>query len=355
MNPDSGVWSLAALAVPAGARVRVVRSAAAAPIDAELAARGCAVDTAAVAARSAVNEGATFDAVVLADGFEQLDDPIAALADAVALAGTGGHLIVVARNAAHAKSRVGEFLGDADPGGSALPPRRYDLTALERVVAKAGLVILDRIRALDTPESDATDAELLARADGPEARTSHFVLVTARAGEAVGAAAPTLTEVLQRSIEEGNANAEASLRLFHELEADRDGLVVRLGEIEAELERATATVDEQRIELEARADALAERVELVDRLHTERRHLELDLAVKDDYIAILRAEVLHRRGEYEQLKYDFDDLLRSRHYRAAVFLHRILKAIPFVHRLVTGTTKRVAPIVRGSSTTPPPE
>ncbi len=304
--------SLTALSIPVGSRVLALHAVSAGPLDAGLVARNCTVETISDAAGLASFDGAAFDAVVIADGFEQLDDPVAVLRDAAALLSDGGRVITVADNAANATARVRSFLGQDDTATP--PPRRYDLAALEQVIAKAGLVVIDRVRVFDdgapaaTASADASD--LTSLASGPEARIRSFVLVTAPAEQVAGSDTPTLTEVLQAENE-----------------------------------------DLQR-ELDARADALVERIELVERLHTESRHLQLDLAVKDDYIAILRSEILDRRAAYDALRYEHDDLLRSRHYRAAMKLHKLLTRVPLVHRLVTGLTKLAAPIARRGRDTP---
>lgn len=324
--PDA--WSLLALAATPGARTLAIRSADAAQVDAKLNTRGC-VNSHAVSVGAAVDafgSGDAFDLVCLADGFEQLADPTATLKEAATLLGASGRIVVVAQNASSIRSRVRAFLGEpsADPG--ALPPRHYDLAAIERVIASAGLVVHERLRVFDDddPKNSVTvPPELAALADGPDAHTEAYVLVVApSAGGSPGG--ESLAEVLQQQVESASRRLARAAADHAALEAARREVFEQLAAAEAKLAEATQQIEDQNVELAARADALVERVELVERLHAERRHLELDLAVKDDYIADLRSEFTDLNNLFNALLYKYEVLQRSRPVKVAKLLRRML-------------------------------
>lgn len=342
------LWSLLALTVVPGARVLAIRSANGAALDAALAERGCVASYAPTVAAALEAFGAEpgFAAVVVGDGFEQMTDPIAALRDAVELLEVDGSLVLAAQNAANARARIRAFLGESARDTETLPPRRYDLAAIERVLEAAGLVVTDHLRVFDDAEAADLSAitslppELAVLADGPDGRTSAFVLVTRRATAGAVPTSQTLAEALQQQLD---AAARRVMRADADraaLEASRTELVDQLNAVQVTLSGARAELEDQRNELESRADALLERIELVERLHADRRHLELDLAVKDDYITDLREELQTWKDLHGALQGRIDTLLRSRHYRVAALGHRALRQIPFVHRLVQAFTNR---------------
>jgi hypothetical protein len=319
--PDA--FSLLALTANPGARTLAIRSADASEVDARLSARGCINSHAATvaAAVDSFGKGDPFDLVCLADGFEQLADPVATLQEAASLVAVAGRIVIVAQNATSIRARVRAFLGETSTDPAALPPRQYDLAALERVIAASGLVVHERLRVFD--DQVTVPPELAALADGPDAHTDTFVLVVApTAGGSPGG--ESLAEVLQQQVESASQRIARAAADHAALEAARVELVDQLAAVETELTEATRQLADKDIELAARADALAERVELVERLHAERRHLELDLAVKDDYIADLRVEFTDLLNRYNALLYKYEVVLRSRPVRMAKLVRRIL-------------------------------
>jgi SAM-dependent methyltransferase len=321
--PDA--FSLLALAADPGARTLAIRSADAAEVDARLSARGC-INSHAVtvaAALDAFGQADPFDLVCIADGFEQLADPVATLKDAASLLAPAGRVVVVAQNATSLGARVRAFLGEASADPAALPPRQYDLAALERVIAAAGLVVHERLRVFDDEEL-TVPAELAALADGPDAYTQAFVLVLAAASSTRSPGGESLAEVLQQQVDSASRRIARAAADHAALEAARAELLDELRAVEAKLADATRQMDDQTVELAARADALVERVELVERLHTERRHLELDLAVKDDYIADLRTEFTDLLNLFNALLYKYEVLQRSRPVKMAKLLRRMM-------------------------------
>lgn len=334
-------YSLIALAVPARAKVLVVRSPAAEAVDARLAERGCAVTHVGSLAEAA---DAEFDAVVLADGFELLADPVAALVDATKLLASGGSLVFAADNATSVRARTRAFFGAATDAVG-LPVRVYDLAALHLVVQRADLGVVDTLRVFEAKPA-AGDAQLppalveLAL-HAPDAHTDAFVIVAARAVDGA-ASSPTLAESLQAQVDAATRQAAATEAASAALEAERDTLTERIGALEADVSAAQAQTDAVRTELAAREASLVERIEMIDRLQIEQRHLELDIAVKNDYIADLRTEAQRWKDIHDDLRFHFDELVRSRPYRLGLLLHRILGRIPFVR----SATRRVMPLVR---------
>ncbi len=266
---------------------------------------------------------APFDAVVIFDGFEDLADPIEALRELAKLLAENGALIVVAENVGHASVRLRAVLGHVDASG-AVPARRYDLSALERVVAEAGLHVTERLRVIEplpAEELERVAPGLAAVMVGDDAATRRFVVVTNRSEATT--AGETVAEALQRVL------------------TDLTAQVADLDATKAALAEATATVRDQGVELDARKDALVERIELIERLYAERRHLELEIVVKDDYISILRRDRNDWRNIHAALQNDMDELKRSRHYKVAAGMHAAITRIPLLHRVARFAAKRV--------------
>lgn len=243
---------------------------------------------------AAISDDGEFEAIVLAAGFEALADPEASLRDLTKLLQEQGLLIVAAANNLHAARRVQSLLGESD----GLPPRRYDLRDLEAVLAAAGLAVTERVRVLDPVPAADLDRVMPGLSDvvrGVEADTRSFVLVTTRADGAIRHSDASLVDALQQQLAAATAAFEAELATM------RDGL--------------------------------EERIELVERLTAERRHLELEIVVKDDYIAILRGDRNDWRNLHAAVQYELDDLRRSRHYQVAAGMHKALKKVPFANQL----------------------
>ncbi len=287
---------------------------------AKLAERNCQVLQANSLEEAFAQDG-PFDAVIFGTGFEELNDPIDALKGLAKLLAEAGVLIVVAENASHASVRVRALLGQTDVSG-ALPVRRYDLASLERVVVEAGLHVADALREIDpvAPETlDAVAPGLSELITGEDASTRRFVIVGSRAQ----IAGDTVAAALQRQV------------------ASLTAQVAELDALRAQLEAANTKVRDQEIELDARKDALVERIELIERLYAERRHLELEIVVKDDYISILRRDRNDWRNLHGHVQYELDDLRRSRHYKVAAGMHRALGKVPLLPSLARWAAKRV--------------
>ena len=80
---------------------------------------------------------------------------------------------------------------------------------------------------------------------------------------------------------------------------------------------------------------------MIERLYAERRHLELEIVVKDDYISILRRDRNDWRDLHAHVQYELDDLRRSRHYKVAAGMHKALQRIPVLPSLARWAAKRV--------------
>lgn len=281
--------------------------------------RGCTVAQAATVpdALGVASTEAPFDVVVLAESFETLADPVNDLQALGKLVTEDGHVIVVAPNATHARVRMQALRG-------VVAGRQYDLAALERALAEAGLAPVERLRVIEpvpSAELDALAPGLAGLMSDAGADTATYVLVATRGAQAP--AGETVAEALQRTIASLNAEVD-------ELQSAR-----------AALADAEATIAEQALELDARRAALEERIELVERLYAERRHLELEIVVKDDYISILRRDRNDWRNLHGAVQYELDDLRRSRHYKVAAGMHKALTRVPLLPRLARFAARRL--------------
>lgn len=310
--------------MPPAGRVALI-GAASGPVATALGERGCefvAAGTVSDAVDSFAGEG-TFDAVVLAEGFEYLDDPVDALRSLAKFGAAAAPLVVVARNASHGAARLKALVASTSAQSGSLPPRAYDLQALETVIGAAGLVVTERLRHVEPVDAAALDAVvpgLAAVISGDDADTVAYVLVTNRSDHDGPSATASVAEALQAELARANAA----------------------------LAEAAETIAAHERELANRHDALVERVELIDRLYTERRHLELEVVVKDDYIAILRQDRNDWRNFQKITQHEIDELRRSRHYQVASILHKVLIRIPFLHR----AAKSAAKVAATTKTTP---
>jgi len=342
-------WSIAALAAPARTEVLVVASSAVAPaLRRHLEDRGCSVTVAPVPPDPATGERG-FGAAILGDGFGQLADPVETLRRLASCLGEGGRVIVVADNAAFAAAPIDHLRAKSVPDDGEIPPRLYDLVALERVVSRAGLVVVDRLRVMASQEllgDEEQEPGFDVKVHGPEGKTRRFVLVAEPSSRATAATAPTLAERLQAALERAREEIRDSEAGRTKSERVSEELSEELQRAEAAASAARTEADDVRVDLRAREEALCERVEEVEQLHTERRHLELDLAVKDNYISELRGTILAVRAEIDDLQALHDDLLRSRHYKAALLVHDALRRVPLLHKVVQVGAKILMPAVR---------
>jgi 2-polyprenyl-3-methyl-5-hydroxy-6-metoxy-1,4-benzoquinol methylase len=252
-------------------------------------------------------EGATFDVVLLLDVLEHLRDPVATLKAAAGHLRPDGRMIVSVPNVTHAAVRLELLSGRFQYTDAGLLDRThlrfFDREGLERMLAEAGLTVFDRMRTVAgltdteiTLDPDAFPAETVRLAmTGEDAETYQFVYV---AGPGPGRDAPgatSLGEALQ-------CRALQAERLRAEAESYVESLRARIGELELEL----ADTDERESEARERAEALEtelrSRMAELELRHDELRYAKLDVAVKDEQLAALQAELAPLRATVERLE-----------------------------------------------------
>jgi 2-polyprenyl-3-methyl-5-hydroxy-6-metoxy-1,4-benzoquinol methylase len=190
-----------------------------------------------------VLEGATFDLVLMLDVLEHLRDPVATLKAAAGRLGQGGRMIVSVPNVTHAAVRLQLLSGRFQYTDTGLLDRThlhfFDRPALERMLAQAGLTILERMRTVagltDTEipiDPDAFQAETVALAmSGEDSETYQFVYTVQPGPSKEQPEAVSLSEALQRRAIEAE-------RLRAEAEAFVETLRDRIGGLEQELASA---------------------------------------------------------------------------------------------------------------------
>jgi len=271
-------------AVPPGSRVLVL-GAFPRPLLGALAARGCQVTLGGERRVDVEAPGGEVDAVLL----PALQGPAIdkALAGARRLLAEEGRVVALVRNAGYAGHRLDMLrgrLGQVDLAALLLP-----VEAAEELLGDAGLSVAERIPVLRPLEIDAAPAvrdELLA---APDALAWAHVLVAVPAVPAA-TAGPDPAAPLRRRVAE---------------------LTARLTELDA---------------------VLRERIAELEAVHEERRHLELDLAVKDAFVG----ELLDRLSAAEaamagQAALDAE-LREMTRYRVADAVHARISAVPAIHR-----------------------
>ena len=264
-----------------------------------LRAKGCQVTVAGDTWRSSHHSGGAVDGSVDAVLLPGLSGPAIdeSLARARRLLTMEGRLVVSVRNAAYAGHRLDLLRGRLD---------RVDLAALllpldaaEALLTDAGLVVIERhavSRPMDIDAPEAVRHELLAHED---ALTWAHILVAAPATQ------------------DEPSSVAAAQALRHRVTE----LTSRLAEIE---------------------EAVRDRVTELDSVHAERRHLELDLAVKDAFIAELleRLSILEaEHAEHEALTAELArrqalavEQMQMTRYRVADAVHARISGVPVVHR-----------------------
>lgn len=294
-----------------------------------------------------------FDVVLCLDVLEHLREPervLTALGDRL---GPGGRVVASIPNITHAAVRLELLQGRFRYRRTGLLDethvRFFDADAVEKLFGEAGLVIDERLhvtRRLDETEFDVdVDAippdVLEAVTSGPDALTYQFVVVARRASDPVVVARPegepyTLAERLQRELDERRAAYDAAVAYARQLE----GVGGQAAALEARVIELEAVLRERMDEYRNGAEAL--------------RLLELDIAVKDAYIADLRVRAELAR----ELREELDDVWRilrehqereRRHieqitqltnaagdsgrlkYRIADTVDNTLRSIPFVY------------------------
>jgi 2-polyprenyl-3-methyl-5-hydroxy-6-metoxy-1,4-benzoquinol methylase len=252
-------------------------------------------------------DGATFDVVLVLDVLEHLHDPIATLKAAAGRLGPAGRMIVSVPNVTHAAVRLQLLSGRFQYTDTGLLDRThvhfFDRPGLEQLLAQAGLTVLDRMRTVagltetEIPiDPDAFQAETVALAmRGEDAETYQFVYVVAAGPIKDRPEATSLGEALQRRAIEAE-------RLRAEAEAYVETLQARIGELERELadtrERSTEAHDRvEEVEAELRS-----RMTELERVHDDLRHARLNVAVKNEQLAVLQAELLPIRATLQQIE-----------------------------------------------------
>jgi 2-polyprenyl-3-methyl-5-hydroxy-6-metoxy-1,4-benzoquinol methylase len=292
---------------------------------------------------------ARFDVVLLLDVLEHLREPGRVLGELAMRLAPGGRVIASIPNITHAAVRLELLKGQFRYRNTGLLDQThvhfFDATEVESLFRGAGLVIDERLRVtrnLDETEFDididALPADVLAAAtSGDDALTYQFVVtarneserpvVTRAEGERF-----TLAERLQRELEERRASYDAAAAYAHRLE--------HVGSQAAALEARV-------IELEA---ILAERMDEYRESAEAVHQLEVDIAVKDAYIADLRVraerareldEVWRILREHQERERGHIDLIN--HLNAVIAEHDRFKYR--VADRIDGSLKRV-PLVR---------
>lgn len=252
-------------------------------------------------------EGATVDVVLLLDVLEHLHDPVATLKAAAGRLGPSGRMIVSVPNVTHAAVRLQLLSGRFRYTDTGLLDRThlhfFDRPGLEQVFAQAGLTVLDRMRTVagltetEIPiDPDAFQAEAVALAmSGEDAETYQFVYVVAPGPREDRAGVTSLGEALQRRAIEAE-------RLRAEAEAYVEVLRARIAELERELADGGEQESEARERVGALETELRSRMSELERVHDELRHARLDVAVKDEQLAVLQAELLPIRATLRQVE-----------------------------------------------------
>jgi 2-polyprenyl-3-methyl-5-hydroxy-6-metoxy-1,4-benzoquinol methylase len=252
-------------------------------------------------------DGASFDVVLLLDVLEHLHDPIATLKAVAERLAPSGRMIASVPNVTHAAVRLQLLSGRFQYTDTGLLDRThlhfFDRPGLEQMLGEAGLTVIERLRTVagltDTEipiDPDAFQPETVALAmSGEDAQTYQFVYVVAPGERTEKAEAASLGEALQRrAIEAEHLRAEA--------EAYVEVLRGRIGELERELADAAERESEACERVEALEAELRSRMGELEILHTDLRHARLDVAVKDEQLAVLQAELRPIRATLQQME-----------------------------------------------------
>jgi 2-polyprenyl-3-methyl-5-hydroxy-6-metoxy-1,4-benzoquinol methylase len=398
LSDTNHVHTLSVLSVPAGARVLDLGGGGGPTVAKALSDRGCAVSL--VADERTVRElrrhcaetlAADLDTVDLARAFEQpsfdtvlamgtlqhVRSPVGLLRQAAAVLPPSGRLVATLPNVAHGAVRLELLRGRFRVPGQELPERTplhvFDPSSAQDLFQEAGLSVVERLkvtRLLHETEAkldlSSFPAEVLSEVEAdPESLVYELVFVAAPAAAAHArppAAGTTLAERLQARTEELTAAAAAAQARI------------------ASLEELVAALEQRIDELARRADRATELEQALALAHEQRRHLQLDVAVKDAFIAELRSrvETLEAEAKATQERFDEDkhnanvaiaetrlalvevqeslaaqtaetECARARaaeldllHHRLAGKANRILHRVPFVHSALKGAVARLA-------------
>jgi hypothetical protein len=270
--------------------------------------------------------------VLLLDVLEHLHDPLATLRAASARLAPGGKVIVSVPNVTHCALALQLLQGKFQYTEQGLLDRThlhlFDRAALEALLADANLTVLDRMRTergmtqteIPIDPAEFPDAVLdLARA-GEDADTYQFVYVATVGPQQPNSHPALLGETLQRRLSE-------ITRTYTELEAYTRSLEARVSQSEQAGERVTWLEEE-----------LARRVKELESGYEQLRYAKLDLAVKDEQLAELQAELAPIRERLDRL----EQTLGYARHRIVDKLSGYSKRVPALHRLLKRLTERIA-------------
>lgn len=209
------------------------------------------------------------DVVLVVDPLETIEDPLGRLLEAKQCLRDGGHLVLSAGNATHARARLALLFGRVPAEGRSWA---LDLSGLETLLRSANLAIgaLERETApVEVDEDEAqrwgVPARLLERlAEDEDAATTRFVVA------AVAVPWSGAHWVYQR-LRQLSEEAERALRQAREARQDLDGVQEHLGEL------LRVQEDAARVERELRSHVLHLHAQLEARdaeLHQARLALE---------------------------------------------------------------------------------
>lgn len=271
--------------------------------------------------------GLAFDVVLCLDVLEHLRDPVATLRRLVPLLAEGGRVVASIPNVAHGAIRLSLLAGRFTYVDCGLLDRThlhfFDAASVDELFRDAGLTVVERLQVtrgltdtevkVDPSRFPATVVEgILA---DPQALIYQFVRVavpTPVSPDGVAtdrdAVQASLAEVLQRRL----AERERVLREHVAALAEARAEVERLADARSRVEELEATLRQRMQELEDAA--------------TERRHLQLDLVVKDQYMAELRARLAEAETELEHLRYRLADRINALLWRVPL-VHHAVKAL----------------------------
>lgn len=399
LSDTNNVRTLSVLSVPAGARVLDLGGGGGPAVARALADRGCTVSLVAAHERTAQElrrycaatvvadldtvdltrafQGTTFDAVLAMDVLQHVRSPLALLRQTGSVLPPSGRLVATLPNVAHGAVRLellrGRFRAPGHGAFEREPLHVFDPSSAQDLLEEAGLSVVERLkvtRLLHETEakvdpSSFPDVVLSEIAADPESAVYELVFVASPAAAAHSRSLPadtTLAERLQARAEELSATAAAAQSRVASLEELVAALNQRIDELGRQAEWAT--------ELEAALGSARE----------QRRHLELDVAVKDAFITELRARVDALEAEAASTKERFDEdkhnanvaiaearstlveaqealaaqveksaRLETRaadldllHHRLAAKANRALHRVPFVHGPLKRTLARLA-------------
>jgi 2-polyprenyl-3-methyl-5-hydroxy-6-metoxy-1,4-benzoquinol methylase len=255
---------------------------------------------------------APFDAIVALDVLEHLKDPAKVVRSLVSLLAADGRFIASIPNVTHAAVRLQLLDGRFSTTEEGLLDRThlhfFDRAEAEALLEDNGLVVVERLRTRRAATETEIEVDLgsvppavldAIRAD-PDAETYQFVLV-ASPGHGEGGPVRSLAAVLQSRLEgavdqvrEGATYARHLEERLHELEAERMDVEAELASTRLRFEAVEARASEVE-------RALRERLAELDVLHSELRHLQADLELKDSYVLELRAALVAARSRAAEL------------------------------------------------------